>query len=682
MRVLVLDIIDFTSTWANRSGPKALEARKILWKLGELAFDNEYAIRPEYYRNPFPMRDKMSDLRSLPILDVASGPRGAYFMRSLGKEKLVLTDVSYFVEAFLNRAKKEFGLGNNITVRRSDLNDFKRLFKERSYRHIRLGNIRTYAEVDPTFYEEAVKRIAPRGTLSMEYYYKDGEEPTVELIKENIRRLEGAWEQSEGTATGMIGEPLYFALFKRKAKDRGSDRAMLADYLKSQENPDEMIRRAQDSFKTVSGKETALFIASGNTSLETQTAKQNAGVNVIASDIYANKIGYQPYYESFKNGGLDAQKAVAEGQSNLAVLRADGVALLSQAPEASLDNIILVNPDDKVMGAVLDMIQDGRLQKVLKPNGQVAILPQNETYEKILTSHPAGKNFTPSPERRVYGVDVNAHSSYQSERPLYVWKGDRAMLAVDKNIDLVKSNGVMSIHELASAIKKAETLNTGDNANVIGSTLFEPDSSLTALSSDRLSDGTMSQHLKLEYILQERTGSDTGIIKFTISFDKISKTPNGLVVLIGKENVNDQSMLKEQKKTLSVVYSALKEIYPDQAEKIVLQNTANIGSLMESSGIDQESISAGQGGVFLSELVDAVQKQQEVGGINLNPANLNLEVHNDGGEIKFNFDPAQVENLKFDGFVPVILNVQPVKDLPLLLGIKEEEGAQQLTMAR
>jgi broad specificity phosphatase PhoE/ribosomal protein S18 acetylase RimI-like enzyme len=256
---------------------------------------------------------------------------------------------------------------------------------------------------------------------------------------------------------------------------------------------------------------------------------------------------------------------------------------------------------------------------------------------------------------------------------------DEAMLTIDKNIDLIKSNGVVSIQELGSAIKKAESLNAADHENVIGSTLFEPDSSLTAISPDRFSDGKMSQHVKLQYILQEKTHSDGGMIKFTITFDKTSRMPNRLVVLIGKESGNDPLMLKEQKATLNAVYAALKEVYPDQVGQMVLQNTANVRKLIESSGLAEGSMAAGQGEVFLSKLMDALQ---EVGGINLNPANLNLEVRNDGGEIKFDFDPAQVENLKVDGFIPVILNVQPVKDLPLLLGIKEEEMAPtQLTQA-
>ncbi len=64
------------------------------------------------------------------------------------------------------------------------------------------------------------------------------------------------------------------------------------------------------------------------------------------------------------------------------------------------------------------------------------------------------------------------------------------------------------------------------------------------------------------------------------------------------------------------------------------------------------------------------------GGIDLTPANMDLQTQNAGGAIKFNLDPAmlaQLQNAK--GFVPVIINIQPVADLPRFLGINSPEIA-------
>ena len=58
------------------------------------------------------------------------------------------------------------------------------------------------------------------------------------------------------------------------------------------------------------------------------------------------------------------------------------------------------------------------------------------------------------------------------------------------------------------------------------------------------------------------------------------------------------------------------------------------------------------------------------GGIDLTPANMNLQTQNSNGEIKFHMDPAMLQQLQnAPGFVPVIINIQPLKSLQEFLGI-------------
>jgi len=62
--------------------------------------------------------------------------------------------------------------------------------------------------------------------------------------------------------------------------------------------------------------------------------------------------------------------------------------------------------------------------------------------------------------------------------------------------------------------------------------------------------------------------------------------------------------------------------------------------------------------------------KSEKGGIDLTPANMNLQTRNNGGEIKFHIDPAMLEQLQnAPGFVPVIINVQPLNSLQEFLGL-------------
>lgn len=56
------------------------------------------------------------------------------------------------------------------------------------------------------------------------------------------------------------------------------------------------------------------------------------------------------------------------------------------------------------------------------------------------------------------------------------------------------------------------------------------------------------------------------------------------------------------------------------------------------------------------------------GGIDLTPANMNLQTQNSGGEIKFHLDPAMLQQLQnAPGFVPVIINIKPLENLRIFL---------------
>jgi hypothetical protein len=66
------------------------------------------------------------------------------------------------------------------------------------------------------------------------------------------------------------------------------------------------------------------------------------------------------------------------------------------------------------------------------------------------------------------------------------------------------------------------------------------------------------------------------------------------------------------------------------------------------------------------------------GGIDLTPANNVLQTQNVGQSIKFHIDPAQLAQLQNAlGFVPVIINIQPLKSLSDFLGINNQPQLQE-----
>lgn len=71
----------------------------------------------------------------------------------------------------------------------------------------------------------------------------------------------------------------------------------------------------------------------------------------------------------------------------------------------------------------------------------------------------------------------------------------------------------------------------------------------------------------------------------------------------------------------------------------------------------------------------AVQAPERVGGIDLNPATLTIEKQGRGINMSIPLDPTimqELETMPIDGFAPVIFQIIPVNNLPLILGIADE----------
>jgi len=65
-----------------------------------------------------------------------------------------------------------------------------------------------------------------------------------------------------------------------------------------------------------------------------------------------------------------------------------------------------------------------------------------------------------------------------------------------------------------------------------------------------------------------------------------------------------------------------------------------------------------------------IKQKENTGGIDLTPGNFNLQTQNNGAEIKFHMDPALLQQLQnASGFVPEIINIQPLNNLQQFLGL-------------
>ena len=71
------------------------------------------------------------------------------------------------------------------------------------------------------------------------------------------------------------------------------------------------------------------------------------------------------------------------------------------------------------------------------------------------------------------------------------------------------------------------------------------------------------------------------------------------------------------------------------------------------------------------------EEQWRQGGINLDPASLNMTVERTGRAIKVQVDPAEIQRIRTEGvngFTPVIINIMPVKSMLPALGLVEAEA--------
>ncbi len=60
--------------------------------------------------------------------------------------------------------------------------------------------------------------------------------------------------------------------------------------------------------------------------------------------------------------------------------------------------------------------------------------------------------------------------------------------------------------------------------------------------------------------------------------------------------------------------------------------------------------------------------EEDFGGINLDPSLLNLKIKRDANFVPVKMNPIEIENLNINGFIPVIINITPVTNIPMLLG--------------
>ncbi|MBI5149870.1 MAG: hypothetical protein HZA28_03765 [Candidatus Omnitrophica bacterium] len=75
--------------------------------------------------------------------------------------------------------------------------------------------------------------------------------------------------------------------------------------------------------------------------------------------------------------------------------------------------------------------------------------------------------------------------------------------------------------------------------------------------------------------------------------------------------------------------------------------------------------------ISLQPMTDDRRLTTNPGGIDLNPALLDLQIKRDGNGVPLPLPQQPIETMHIDGFVPIIINITPIPNLPMLLGLAD-----------
>jgi CheY-like chemotaxis protein len=173
-------------------------------------------------------------------------------------------------------------------------------------------------------------------------------------------------------------------------------------------------------------------------------------------------------------------------------------------------------------------------------------------------------------------------------------------------------------------------------------------------------------------------------------FDKKALTEVGYKVVVADDGLSASRILNEMRGNIAAVVcdlimsdlpgdallKSMREVPDFSKIPFILRSYAR-SSLADALIAGYEGVSRIHKSRPSDELVTLVDKHvigdsamSNPGGIDLTAAKMNLQMQNAGEGIKFHLDPAMLQQFQnAPGFVPVIINIQPMRDLRAFLGV-------------
>lgn len=103
-----------------------------------------------------------------------------------------------------------------------------------------------------------------------------------------------------------------------------------------------------------------------------------------------------------------------------------------------------------------------------------------------------------------------------------------------------------------------------------------------------------------------------------------------------------------------------------------IQSMFHIGyALKHAHALHEEAERIYQRKIAESQPLNFEPKAETPGGIDFNPTNMTLTVEGETLKARFKIDPAMLNGAPLDGLIPVIINITPLANIPLLLGLEK-----------
>jgi hypothetical protein len=154
------------------------------------------------------------------------------------------------------------------------------------------------------------------------------------------------------------------------------------------------------------------------------------------------------------------------------------------------------------------------------------------------------------------------------------------------------------------------------------------------------------------------------------AFNSLSKFLGKRTYVVGYESRDEGRSIEVS--LIRLVNRIIIKLEPDRVEKKDLARTRTV---------DYDSIAITDN-VFVDQAMSVtVTREETPGGIDLNPSTINMNVEGKRSDFTFT-SPSISPAMTIQGLQPIIINITPIMNVPLLLGIKEELKPEELSSVK